>query len=181
VVVVEPTVHRDQRGFFLETYRRRDYEAAGISGEFVQDNHSRSTRGVLRGIHFQDLRAPMAKLVRCSSGDILDVVVDLRVGSPTFGRWHAEEMSAETMSEIFVPVGFGHAFLTLSEVADVEYKCTGYYDAVAEGVVRWDDDELAITWPIRDPVVSGRDRHGMTLREYAAHPAFRMSPSGAKQ
>jgi len=128
-------VNRDDRGFFFESYQRERYQAHGIADEFVQDNHSRSAQGVLRGIHYQDRSAPMSKLVRCTAGSILDVAVDLRVGSPTFGAWVAEELTADNMRQLFVPVGFGHAFLTLSETADVLYKCGGYYAAKAEGAV----------------------------------------------
>ncbi len=126
VVVVEPEVHRDDRGYFLETYQRQQFAQAGLPVEFVQDNHSRSRHKVLRGIHLQDRSAPMGKLVRCTSGSILDVAVDLRVGSPTFGKWVSVELSQEHLRELMVPAGFGHAFVTLSDWADVQYKCTGY-------------------------------------------------------
>jgi dTDP-4-dehydrorhamnose 3,5-epimerase len=174
-LLIEPVVHRDERGFFLESYNKRDLAEQGIALDFVQDNHSASVKGVLRGIHFQDLRAPMAKLVRCSAGRILDVVVDLRAGSSSFGRWYGAELSADNARQLLVPVGFGHAFLTLSDIAEVQYKCSGYYTPSAEGVLRWDDDDLAITWPTKDPIVSARDRGGMTLREYRAKPAFHLT------
>jgi dTDP-4-dehydrorhamnose 3,5-epimerase len=138
----------------------------------VQDNHSLSARGVLRGIHYQDLSAPMDKLVRCSRGAILDVAVDLRAGSPTFGRWVAVELSDENARQLFVPVGFGHAFLTLSEQAEVQYKCSGYYTPKAEGAVRWDDPELAIDWPFEGPLVSAKDQAAQSLAAYCAQPAF---------
>ena len=173
MVVLEPDVHRDGRGFFLESYHRERYAEHGIRDDFVQDNHSRSMRGVLRGIHYQDMTAPMSKLVRCTAGSILDVAVDLRLGSPTFGRWVAEELTAENMHQVFVPVGFGHAFLTLSESADVEYKCGGYYAPAAEGGVVWNDPEIGIRWPIDSPALSDKDRRAPTLAEYAKHPAFR--------
>jgi dTDP-4-dehydrorhamnose 3,5-epimerase len=176
VVVLEPDVHRDGRGFFLESYHRQRYLEHGIRDEFVQDNHSRSAQGVLRGIHYQDMTAPMSKLVRCTAGSILDVAVDLRLGSPTFGRWVAEELTAENMHQVFVPVGFGHAFLTLSESADVEYKCGGYYAPAAEGSVAWNDPEIGITWPIDSPALSDKDRRATTLAEYSKHPAFRAQP-----
>src|SRR5947199_7509247 len=139
VVVIEPEVHGDDRGFFVETYNRRRYAELSVADEFVQDNHSRSKKGVLRGVHYQDRSAPMGKLVRCSAGAVLDVAVDLRVGSPTFGKWFAIELSAENWRQLFVPVGFGHAFLVLSQMADVEYKCTGYYANTAEGTIAWND------------------------------------------
>jgi dTDP-4-dehydrorhamnose 3,5-epimerase len=172
VVVIEPEVHRDGRGFFLETYSRRRYSGLGVGAEFVQDNHSHSTKGVLRGIHYQDLSAPMAKLVHCTAGAILDVAVDLRVGSPTFGKWHAVELSAANARQLYVPVGFGHALLVLSGTADVEYKCTGYYDKAAEGVIVWNDPHIGIEWPEKAPILSTRDANGMSLSEYLKRPAF---------
>jgi dTDP-4-dehydrorhamnose 3,5-epimerase len=172
VVIVETTVFSDERGFFVESYNRRRFEQAGIHGEFVQDNHSRSARGVLRGIHFQDMTAPMCKLVRCTSGRIFDIVVDLRVGSPTFGKWAAAELDAIEMKQIFVPVGFGHAFLALTD-AEVQYKCTGYYTPSAEWCLAWNDADIGIDWPERAPVLSGRDARGTSLRDYLERPAFR--------
>jgi len=169
---IEPVVHADERGFFLETYRRERYREAGIDLDFVQDNRSRSRKGVLRGFHFQDLSAPMAKLVRCSIGAVLDVVVDLRVGSATFGKSFAMELTGENHRQLLVPVGFGHAFLALSEQADVEYKCSGYYDPSAEQTIAWNDPEIAAAWPTRTPIVSSKDARGMTLAEYRTHPAF---------
>jgi dTDP-4-dehydrorhamnose 3,5-epimerase len=175
VLVIEPNVNRDDRGFFFESYHRRRFAELGITDEFVQDNHSRSMQGVLRGIHYQDMSAPMAKLVRCTLGRILDVAVDLRAGSPTFGRWSAAELSAQNMRQLLVPVGFGHAFLTLSEVAEVQYKCSGYYTPAAEGAIVWNDRQLAIDWPIKDPVVSAKDRGAPGFEDYARKPAFRFS------
>ncbi len=171
--MIVPSFHRDARGFFLESYHQQRYVEHGIREVFVQDNHSRSLRGVLRGIHYQDLSAPMSKLVRCAAGSILDVAVDLRVGSPTFGRWVAEELNAENMHQLLVPVGFGHAFLTLSDSADVEYKCGGYYTPSAEGAVAWNDPDLRIEWPEPAPLVSARDARAPSLREYLRQPAFR--------
>jgi dTDP-4-dehydrorhamnose 3,5-epimerase len=173
VLVIETGFYRDERGFFLESYHRRRFEEHGVTCEFVQDNHSRSLRNVLRGIHFQDLRAPMTKLVRCTSGSIWDVAVDLRVGSSTFGRWVAVELSAENMRQLLVPVGFGHGFLTLSEGAEVQYKCSGYYAPEAEGSVIWNDAEIGIPWPCLEPVLSKKDREAPSLRAYLANPAFR--------
>lgn len=165
-------VHRDDRGFFLESYHKRQFADAGITSEFVQDSHSRSMRGVLRGIHYQDLSSPMAKLVRCTAGRILDVAVDLRAGSPTFGSWYGVELSDENMAELLVPVGFGHAFLTLSDSADVQYKCAGFYTPAAEGGVHWNDPEIGVNWPIKPPIVSARDAGALSLREYRQNPAF---------
>jgi len=174
VVILEPDVHRDDRGFFLESYRRDELAVFGIDDEFVQDNHSRSNRGVVRGIHYQNLSAPMAKLVRCSAGRMLDVAVDLRAGAPTFGRWEAVELSAHNFRQLYVPVGFGHAFLALDDGTEIQYKCSGYYAPQAEGAVRWNDPEIGIDWPIRDPVVSVRDSAAPSLAEYARDPAFRL-------
>lgn len=174
VVVIETDFFRDQRGFFIEVYHRRRFAENGILDEFVQDNHSRSGKTVLRGIHYQDMRAPMAKLVRCTAGRIYDVAVDLQVGSPTFGKWTGVELSAENMKQMFVPRGFGHGFLTLSEVAEVQYKCTNYYTPEAEGVIAWNDPDLAISWPCSEPILSARDRQGMSLADYVTNPAFRI-------
>lgn len=194
VVIVETDFARDDRGFFFETYHRRRYAEHGIDCEFVQDNHSRSAAGVLRGIHYQAMPAPMAKLVRCSAGRVFDVAVDLRVGSPTFGRWVGTELSVENMRQLFLPVGFGHAFLTLTEGAEFQYKCTNYYTPSAEGAIAWDDPEIGIEWPLdrvewaagatrvptedvyrefRIPVLSKRDANAMSLREYLRRPAFK--------
>jgi dTDP-4-dehydrorhamnose 3,5-epimerase len=173
VLLLEPSVHRDERGFFLETYNQRDYQAAGVEQVFVQDNHSRSRRGVLRGFHLQDASAPMAKLVRCVRGRVLDAVVDLRAGSPSFGRHLSLELDEERPLQVLVPVGFGHAFLALSEWADLEYRCDNFYAPAAERVVAWDDPEIGVDWPVKEPVLSPRDRRGVSLRQYLAAPAFR--------
>ena len=170
--MIEPDVFRDDRGFFFESYHKKRFAELGVTDEFVQDNHSRSTQGVLRGIHYQDMSAPMAKLVRCTLGRILDVAVDLRAGSPTFGRSSVVELSADNMRQLLVPVGFGHAFLTLSDIAEVQYKCSGYYTPGAEGAIVWNDPELAIDWPIKDPVVSAKDRGAPSLQSYRKSPAF---------
>lgn len=173
VVIIEAAAVYDVRGFFIETYHRQRYVEQGITAEFVQDNHSRSSEGVLRGIHYQDMTAPQAKLLRCTVGTILDVAVDLRVGSPTFGRWVMVELSAENQRQLLVPVGFGHAFLTCSAVAEIQYKCTSYYAPAAEGAIAWNDPDLAIPWPISEPILSERDRQrAMRLQEYLAAPAF---------
>jgi dTDP-4-dehydrorhamnose 3,5-epimerase len=172
VVVITPDVIRDDRGFFLESYNRKLFHAQGLGFEFVQDNHSRSSQGVVRGIHFQGMAAPQVKLVRCTAGRILDVAVDLRAGSPTFGQWVAEELSAENMRQMLVPVGFGHGFATLSEVAEVQYKCTDYYAPAAEGSVVWNDPQLAIAWPYETPILSGKDSRAQTLEAYLKAPAF---------
>jgi dTDP-4-dehydrorhamnose 3,5-epimerase len=172
VVLIDTDFFRDERGFFIEVFHRETYAAAGLPTEFVQDNHSRSAKKVLRGFHYQDMTAPMGKLVRCTAGAILDVAVDLRVGSPTFGKWVGAELTAENMRQIWVPDGFGHAFMTLSESAEVQYKCTGLYTPPSEGTVAWDDPEIGVQWPFSDPVLSGRDQNGMSLQQYLQKPAF---------
>ncbi len=172
-IIIEPACFRDERGFFLESWNRRDFAAHGIAIDFVQDNHSRSVKHVLRGFHYQDMTAPMVKLVRCTLGSVLDVIVDLRIGSPTFGRWHAVELTAENMLQLLVPVGFGHAFLTLSDVAEIQYKCSAYYTPSAEGVIAWNDPDIGVDWPVTQPILSQRDQRGMRLAEYLERPAFR--------
>lgn len=180
VVVVETDFVRDERGFFIESYHRRRYREHGLGAEFVQENHSRSRRGVLRGIHFQDMSAPLAKLVRCTAGRIFDVAVDLRAGSPTFAQWVGVELSVENMKQLFVPVGFGHAFLTLSDTADVQYRCTNYYAPAAEDCIAWNDPDIGIEWPLEgQPTLSARDAKGRRLREYLDRPAFSYSDSPA--
>jgi dTDP-4-dehydrorhamnose 3,5-epimerase len=164
VVVVEPTIHRDARGFFLETYHEPRYREAGIPGPFVQDNHSLSSRGTLRGLHGQSPN-PQGKLVRVIEGAIWDVAVDVRIGSPAFGRFVASELTAENFRQLYAPPGVLHGFCVLSEVAQVEYKCTRIYDPATEFAVRWSDPELAIPWPVADPVLSDKDRRAPLLRE----------------
>jgi dTDP-4-dehydrorhamnose 3,5-epimerase len=173
VVTIDTDFFRDERGFFLEAWHKERYAEQGLAYDFVQDNHSRSAKDVLRGLHYQDMTAPMGKLVRCTVGAILDVAVDLRVGSPTFGQWVSVELNAEDMRQIMVPAGFAHGFLTLSEFAEVHYKCTGLYTPEAEGTIAWDDPEIGIAWPTKEPVLSNRDRQGMSLAAYLERPAFR--------
>ncbi len=163
VIRVEPTVHRDERGFFLESYRHDRFSAAGIDCVFVQDNHSRSLRGTLRGLHYQ--RAPgQAKLVRVARGRIWDVAVDIRPDAPTFGQWIAAELSDENQLMLFVPVGFAHGFVVLSEVADVLYKCSHVYLPETEAGLAWDDPDLGIPWPVAEPLLSARDLSNPRLR-----------------
>ena len=159
VVIVEPDVHRDGRGFFLETYHAEKYRAGGVPGPFVQDNHSQSVAGTLRGLHLQ-LGRPQGKLVRVIEGEIFDVAVDVRVGSPTFGRWVGVRISAVNFRQCYVPPGFAHGFCVISPIAQVEYKCTDLYDPDTEVGLAWDDPALGIEWPVREPVLSTRDsRH----------------------
>lgn len=166
VIVIEPDVHRDARGLFLETYHRRKYEEAGIREVFVQDNHSRSARGTLRGLHAQ-WRRPQAKLVRVLSGEVFDVAVDVRPGSPTFGRHAAASLSAENFRQVYIPAGFAHGFCVLSDHADVEYKCSELYDPTDELSIAWDDPDLAIPWPLERPTLSAKDASAPRLRDVA--------------
>lgn len=157
VILVEPDVHRDARGFFLETYHVERYLAGGIPGPFVQDNHSRSVRGTLRGLHAQR-RRPQGKLVRAVDGEMFDVAVDIRRASPTFGRWVGVRLSGENFRQLYVPPGFAHGFCVLSEVVNVEYKCTDFYDPGDEIGLVWNDPEVGIEWPVSDPIISEKDR-----------------------
>jgi dTDP-4-dehydrorhamnose 3,5-epimerase len=164
-ILVEPEVYRDRRGFFHETYRRQAYADLGIPDEFVQDNHSRSARGIVRGMHFQVGRG-MAKLVRCSAGAILDVVVDLRRGSPTYGQWEGFELDDENLRQLYCPIGFAHGFCVVSESADVLYKCSAYYDESVERGIAYDDPDLGIDWPQGlELIPSERDASAPRLRE----------------
>jgi dTDP-4-dehydrorhamnose 3,5-epimerase len=171
-ILIEPAVHSDPRGFFLESYRANVWAEHGIRDVFVQDNHSRSRRGVLRGMHFA-VGDGQAKLVRCARGAILDVVVDLRRGSSTYGEWEAHALDDERARQIYVPVGFAHGFCVLSDVADVTYKCSTYYDATVERGFRYDDPDVAIAWP-QDLalLVSQRDIEAPTLRQIAGELPF---------
>jgi dTDP-4-dehydrorhamnose 3,5-epimerase len=171
--VVGVRAFEDERGFFMETWNQRDFREAGLDFAFVQDNHSRSAGGVLRGLHYQDLRAPLAKLVRCTLGSVFDVAVDLRAGSRTFGQWFGLELSARNRLQLLIPVGFAHGFAVLSESAEVQYRQTGFYDAEAEVAIRWDDPEIGIEWPVAAPTLSPRDRdRAITFAEYRRAPAF---------
>ena len=163
VVVIRPDVFRDDRGFFLESFQSERYAALGH--DFVQDNHSRSRRGVLRGLHFQE-RSPQGKLVRVARGKVFDVAVDIAPSSPTFRQHVAVQLDDETHAQFFIPPGYAHGFCVLSEVADFEYKCTTYYDADDGRGVLWNDPALAIRWPVDDPVVSAADARNPTLDEY---------------
>jgi dTDP-4-dehydrorhamnose 3,5-epimerase len=156
VVLCVPDVLRDARGFFFECYRAEQYRAAGIADTFVQDNRSCSRKGVLRGLHFQ-LRRPQAKLIACLRGEIFDVAVDVRVGSPTFGKWSAAVLSEANHHQLYVPGGFAHGFCVLSEEAEIQYKCSDYYDPADDRGVRWNDPELGIAWPVSEPVLSAKD------------------------
>jgi len=164
VLLVAPRVFRDERGFFLESWHEWRYAQAGLPGPFVQDNHSFSRRGTLRGLHVQASR-PQGKLVRVTQGEMFDVAVDVRQGSPTFGRWVARVLNGTELLQLWVPPGFAHGFLTLSEEAHVEYKCTGFYDPEDDLAIAWDDPELAIPWPTREPLLSERDQRAPRLSD----------------
>ncbi len=172
VLIVDTDLFRDDRGFFIENYHKARFADQGIIETFVQDNHSRSKHKVLRGLHYQDTSAPMGKLVRCTEGQIFDVAVDLRTTCSTFGKWFGIELSASNMRQLFVPAGFAHGFVTLSDFAQVQYKCTAYYTRSSEGTINWNDSDIGIEWPIVDPVLSARDQNGVSLREYRSNPAF---------
>lgn len=164
VVVLKPRVHQDERGFFLESYSARVLREHGITTEFVQDNHSRSVQGTLRGLHYQ-IGQGQVKLVRVLSGSIFDVAVDIRWGSPTFGQWFGQVLSAENFLQMYIPVGFAHGFCVISETADVAYKCSSYYAPADERGLAWNDPALAIDWPVRDPILSARDQQHPVLSE----------------
>jgi dTDP-4-dehydrorhamnose 3,5-epimerase len=171
-VLIRPVAHPDERGFFQETYRRNAFAELGIHDEFVQDNHSRSVRGVVRGMHFQ-VGDGVAKLVRCARGRILDVVVDIRRGSPTFGEWEAFELTDENLHQVYCPIGLAHGFCVLSEQADVMYKQTSYYDAALERGIAYDDPDVGIVWPAGiDLLPSERDANAPALREIEAELPF---------
>jgi dTDP-4-dehydrorhamnose 3,5-epimerase len=175
LTLIEPDVHGDERGFFSETYRRAWHAEAGIPEglDFVQDNHSRSRRGVVRGMHFH-VGDGVAKLVHCARGRILDVAVDLRMGSPTHGQWEGVELDEEGMGVLYVPVGFAHGFCVLSDLADVIYKQSAYYDPAVERGIAWDDPDIAVSWPLpaAELTVSERDAAAPRLREIAAELPF---------
>jgi len=164
VVIVEPDVHRDARGFFLESYHERKYHEGGISARFVQDNHSRSRHATLRGLHMQ-LTHAQGKLVRALRGSVWDVCVDVRVGSPTFGRYVAVTLDDDTHRQVYVPPGLAHGFVVTSDEAEIEYKCTDFYAPGDELSILWNDPELAIPWPIREPILSGKDAAALRLVE----------------
>lgn len=167
VLIIEPRVYGDARGFFLESYNERAFrEATGLDVRFVQDNHSRSGQGVLRGLHYQLPPAAQGKLVRCVVGEVYDVAVDLRKSSPTLGRWTGVHLSAENQRQVWIPPGFAHGFLVLSESADFLYKTTDYYSPEYERCVLWNDPELGITWPLtEEPNLSVKDHAGKKFRE----------------
>lgn len=164
VVILEPAVYGDERGFFMETWNRRCYEEAGVPADFVQDNLSYSTKGILRGLHFQNPN-PQGKLVSVLQGEVFDVAVDIRDGAPTFGKCAGVVLSSENKRQLYIPEGFAHGFLVTGKEALFSYKCTDYYNREAEHSLLWNDPDLAIDWPIEDPVLSDKDRAALPLAE----------------
>lgn len=171
VLLIEPEVHGDDRGFFLESWNERRFAEAGIQARFVQDNHSRSARGVLRGIHYQ-VRQPQGKLVRVTSGAVFDVAVDLRRSSPQFGKWAGIELSASNKRMLWVPQGFGHGFLALEDGTDLLYKCTDFYSPDDERGIAWNDPTIGIDWPLKGsaPIISARDSGAPSLADAEIYP-----------
>jgi len=165
--LIRPKLFRDARGFFLETYSEPRYRSAGIEAHFVQDNHSRSAQGTLRGLHYQSSPG-QAKLLRVSSGRIFDVIVDIRRESPTFGKWHGLYLDAEEHHQLFIPVGFAHGFCVVSELAEVLYKVSTPYDAATECAIRWNDPELGVEWPDASPLLSARDQSSESFADFKA-------------
>jgi dTDP-4-dehydrorhamnose 3,5-epimerase len=164
VLVLEPDVFSDVRGFFLETFNSMRYEQAGIRGPFVQDNVSFSKEGVLRGLHFQYPQS-QGKLIQVLSGEVVDVAVDIRVGSPTFGQWVSEVLSAENHRQMYIPPGFAHGYCVTSETAVFSYKCTDFYNAATESGIIWNDPDLNIDWPIAEPILSTKDANYPRLED----------------
>ena len=178
VVVIVADIFQDSRGFFTETFRADQFKALGLPTEFVQDNHSRSVKGVVRGLHFQ-WDPPMAKLMRVTAGSAFLVAVDIRKGSPTLGRWVGVNASAENRRQVFAPAGFARGFCALSDNTEIQYKCTGIYNKRAESAILWNDPAIGITWPLSDVAVSDKDRSARPLAEWLALPEsdhFRYSP-----
>ena len=164
VLILKPRIFHDSRGFFAETYHQQKFSELGINVNFVQDNHSRSVRGTLRGLHYQ-LQRPQAKVCRVIQGEVFDVAVDIRRGSPTFGKWVGATLSAEEMNQIFIPAGFAHGFVVLSESAEFLYKCSDFYDPTSEDGIIWNDPDLGIDWRTAQPLLSGKDTKYPNLRD----------------
>jgi dTDP-4-dehydrorhamnose 3,5-epimerase len=175
VLIIKPRVFADPRGFFMETYRENVLATAGITDRFVQDNHSRSSRDVLRGLHYQ-LRTPQAKLCRVAQGEVLDIAVDIRAGSPHFGKWMSVLLSGENKLQLFIPRGFAHGFAVRSETADFLYKCSDYYDASDDRGVLWNDPEIAVDWQTPSPILSNKDRGYLPLSQISRDQLPRYQP-----
>jgi len=170
IAVLASEVFEDERGFFMEVYRADQYKALGLPTEFVQDNHSRSKQGVVRGLHFQ-WDPPMGKLMRVTYGSAFLVAVDIRKGSPTLGQWFGVEVSAQDKKQVWAPAGFARGFCVTSDFAEIQYKCTGIYNPKGESGIRWNDPKIGIQWPVKEPELSGKDRQAQTLDEWLASPA----------
>ena len=165
LILVEPKVFEDERGFFYESYRANKFAEAGIRCEFVQANHSKSRQGSVRGLHYQ-IRPGQAKLIRCTAGRVWDVALDIRRDSPTFGKWSGVELSAENKHMLFIPMGFAHGFSVLSENAEVQYLCSAYYDPDTEAGIAWNDPEIGVEWKVDDPIISQRDQNNPSFAEF---------------
>lgn len=172
VRLVEPRVFEDPRGFFLETFNAGRFAEHGLPTTFVQDNHSRSRGGVVRGLHYQGPAGAQWRLVRCTVGEIYDVVVDIQVDSPTFGQWIGVRLSADNRSQLLIPPAYAHGFAVVSDVAEVQYKCTGLHQPEAERAMAYDDPELAIVWPVEKPITSAKDAAAPSFQDYRANPDF---------
>jgi dTDP-4-dehydrorhamnose 3,5-epimerase len=172
LVIIQPSVFGDDRGFFMETYSQKVFAENGIDVTFVQDNHSRSTKGVLRGLHFQKPPFAQDKLVRCTRGEVLDVAVDIRANSQTFGQYEAVTLSEENKTMFFIPKGFAHAFLVLSDTADFQYKCSNFYNKESEGGLCYNDPAININWPTMDYLLSDKDKLWPALLELKNNPVF---------
>ncbi len=169
IVVVVPDIFQDSRGFFMETFREDQFKVLGLPSTFVQDNHSRSVKGVLRGLHFQ-WDPPMGKLMRVTMGNAFLVAVDIRKGSPTLGKWFGAEASAVNRREVWAPAGFARGFCVLSDVAEIQYKCTGLYNSKAESGILWNDPRIGVEWPVKEPFLSIKDQKAQTLEQWLASP-----------
>jgi dTDP-4-dehydrorhamnose 3,5-epimerase len=172
LVVVEPQVFTDDRGFFMETYSKKIFADNGITVDFVQDNHSQSTKGVLRGLHFQKPPFAQDKLIRCTRGEVLDIAVDIRKNSPTFGQYETVILSEENKKMFFIPTGFAHGFLVLSDIADFQYKCSNFYNKESEGGILWNDSDINIDWPKLDLILSEKDKLWPKLEEIKNNSIF---------
>ena len=165
VLIITPDVFEDERGFFFESYSKKKFEEAGINVDFVQDNHSHNVKGVLRGLHYQS-GAGEVKLVRCTKGKVFDVAVDIRTDSKTFGKWFGVKLTAENKKMIFIPVGFAHGFCALSKEAEVQYKCSAYYNKETDVGIMWNDSEINVKWPVKLPIISDRDKNNISFKDY---------------
>jgi len=180
VLVLRPDAFEDNRGFFMESYHQQKLRARGINLTFIQDNHSRSRQHVLRGFHYQDSTAPQTRLVRCTVGEIFDVIVDLQIGSPTFGKYFGIRLSAENRQQLLIPPQFAHGFVVLSSVAEVQYKCTGHHVPTAERSLAWNDPDIAVAWPVAEPFLSDRDKAAASLKDYLKQPAFGLAAGATR-